>query len=131
MRPVPCGLARSAAKGLHGSIFTNFREKLAAQAEGFSSAGRGGPARTPEEAARVAASLGGPFVVKIQAWTTGWAAMGGVAFGTLADEAKEIAARLLAMKVGNFPVEHVLVEEAGDQARSLFGVAFDRRSERW
>lgn len=92
---------------------------------------RGGPARTPEEAARVAASLGGPFVVKIQAWTTGRAAMGGVAFGTSADEAKEIAARLLAMKVGNFPVEHVLVEEKLAIKHELFvSLSIDDRERR-
>jgi len=72
---------------------------------------RGGPAASPEEAERVAASIGGPCVVKIQAWTTGRAAIGGVAFADAPRQAAEHAKRMLAMTVGNFPITHVLVEE--------------------
>ena len=41
---------------------------------------RGSSARTAEEAVAAAAKLGGEVVVKIQAWTTGRAGIGGVAF---------------------------------------------------
>src|SRR5918992_2571321 len=37
---------------------------------------RGAPASSPEQAADVARQLGGPVVIKIQAWTTGRAALG-------------------------------------------------------
>lgn len=72
---------------------------------------RGSAASSPEEARRIAADLAGPVVIKIQAWTTGRKAMGGVAFANTPDEAAIAAQQLLAMKVGAFPVEQVLVEE--------------------
>lgn len=81
---------------------------------------RGGVARTAEEAAARAKELGGPCVVKIQAWTTGRAAIGGVAFAETADEAAAHAKRMLAMQVGNFPVTEVLVEERLQFAHELF-----------
>jgi succinyl-CoA synthetase beta subunit len=80
----------------------------------------GRAASTPREARDAAAELGGPCVVKIQAWTTGRAAMGGIVFTNSPAEAEQAAARLLAMKVGQFPVTHVLVEERLDLASELF-----------
>jgi succinyl-CoA synthetase beta subunit len=81
---------------------------------------RGGPASTASQAADIARSLGCPVVLKIQAWTTGRAAIGGVAFAGTPAEAESQAARLLAMRVGQFPVTEVLVEERLDIARELF-----------
>lgn len=81
---------------------------------------RGGPASTPDQAAEVAASLGCPVVLKIQAWTTGRAGLGGVAFADTPSEARSHAARLLGMTVGNFPVTHLIVEEKLPLARELF-----------
>src|SRR6267378_5154397 len=72
---------------------------------------RGCPARTAEEAVAAAAKLGGEVVIKIQAWTTGRADIGGVAFAKRPDEVRAHSQRMLAMKVGQFPVEAVLVEE--------------------
>src|SRR6266480_5369619 len=48
---------------------------------------------------------------KIPRWTTGRAGIGGVAFAKQPDVARGHAARMLEMKVGQFPVEAVLVEE--------------------
>jgi succinyl-CoA synthetase beta subunit len=75
---------------------------------------RGCPARTAEEAVAAAAKLGDEVVIKIQAWTTGRAGIGGVAFAKKPDEVRSHATRMLAMKVGQFPVEAVLVEEKMD-----------------
>src|SRR5207248_3094418 len=76
---------------------------------------RGRAASTPDEAVAVAKELldqkGSEVVVKIQAWTTGRAGLGGVAFAKKPDVARGHAARMLEMKVGQFPVEAVLVEE--------------------
>jgi hypothetical protein len=58
-----------------------------------------------------AKELGGEVVIKIQAWTTGRAGIGGVAFAEKPDDVRAHAASMLAMKVGQFPVEAVLVEE--------------------
>src|SRR5207248_8763210 len=81
---------------------------------------RGCPARTAEEAVAAAAKLGGEVVIKIQAWTTGRAGIGGVAFAKKPDEVLAHATRMLAMKVGQFPVEAVLVEEKIDIDREFF-----------
>src|SRR5919198_3478555 len=68
---------------------------------------RGSSARTAEEAVAAAGKLGGEVVIKIQAWTTGRAGIGGVAFARKPDELRTHAARMMAMKVGQFPVEAV------------------------
>src|SRR5437773_782462 len=59
-------------------------------------------------------------VIKIQAWTTGRAGIGGVAFAKKPADVRGHAARMLAMKVGQFPVEAVLVEEKIDIDREFF-----------
>jgi succinyl-CoA synthetase beta subunit len=81
---------------------------------------RGSPARTADEAVAVARKLGGEVVIKIQAWTTGRAGIGGVAFAEKPDDVRAHATRMLAMKVGQFPVEAVLVEEKIDIDREFF-----------
>src|SRR5713101_3735611 len=73
-----------------------------------------------ELAAGPAAAGGGEVVIKIQAWTTGRAGIGGVAFAKEPDDVRAHAARMLAMKVGQFPVEAVLVEEKIDIDREFF-----------
>ena len=60
------------------------------------------------------------MVIKIQAWTTGRAGIGGVAFAKKPDEVRAHATRMLAMKVGQFPVEAVLVEEKIEIDREFF-----------
>src|SRR5205814_3896442 len=81
---------------------------------------RGSPARTTEEAVAVAAKVGDEVVIKIQVWTTGRAGIGGIAFAKTPDEVRPHATRMLAMKVGQFPVEAVLVEEKIDIDREFF-----------
>src|SRR2546426_10795882 len=81
---------------------------------------RGSPARTAEEAVAAAAKLGGEVVIKIQAWTTGRAGIGGVAFAKKPDEVRDHAKRMLAIRVGQFPVEAVLIEEKIDIEREFF-----------
>jgi succinyl-CoA synthetase beta subunit len=80
----------------------------------------GSAARTAEEAVAAAAKLGGEVVIKIQAWTTGRAGIGGVAFAKRPDEVRAHATRMLAMIVGQFPVEAVLVEEKIEIDREFF-----------
>src|SRR5207302_426090 len=86
---------------------------------------RGRAASTADEAVSAAKELAadeksGEVVIKIQAWTTGRAGVGGVAFAKKPDEVRAHAARMLAMKVGQFPVEAVLVEEKIDIEREFF-----------
>src|SRR6266571_2166213 len=86
---------------------------------------RGRAASTADEAVAAAKELaagkkGGEVVIKIQAWTTGRAGIGGVAFAKEPDDVRAHAARMLAMKVEQFPVEAVLVEEKIDIEREFF-----------
>jgi len=77
----------------------------------------GAVASTPQEALKITQDLINDghaphgVVLKIQAWTTGRKAVGGVAFADTPQQAESIAKKLLAIKVGNFPVEQILVEE--------------------
>src|SRR3954453_913621 len=85
---------------------------------------RGRAASTPDEAVAVAKELldkkGSEVVIKIQAWTTGRAALGGVSFAKRPVDVRGHADRMLSMKIGQFPVEAVLVEEKLDIAREFF-----------
>src|SRR5881394_737916 len=81
---------------------------------------RGRAALNEDEAVRAAKELGSEVVVKIQAWTTGRAGIGGVVFAKKPEDVRAHATRMLAMKVGQFPVEAVLVEEKIDIDREFF-----------
>ncbi|MBT5657158.1 MAG: hypothetical protein HOI89_05195 [Phycisphaerae bacterium] len=76
--------------------------------------------RTPEEAEQIARDIGGPVVLKVQAWITGRKSKGGVLFADTPAESKAAAAQLLDMSFGNFPVEEVLVEQCLNIAHELF-----------
>lgn len=75
---------------------------------------RGGIATTPAQVEAVAAAIGGPVVVKIQAWTTKRADIGGLRFADTPSEAAAAAGELLGMRVASFEVDTVLVEERLD-----------------
>jgi succinyl-CoA synthetase beta subunit len=85
---------------------------------------RGRASSTADEAVaaanELASEVGGEVVIKIQAWTTGRAGIGGVAFAKKPDDVRAHAARMLAMKVGQFPVQAVLVEEKIAIEREFF-----------
>jgi succinyl-CoA synthetase beta subunit len=85
---------------------------------------RGRAAFTADQAVTVAKELADKganrVVIKIQAWITGRAGIGGVAFAKKPDEVRGHAARMLAMKIGQFSVEAVLVEEKIDIDREFF-----------
>src|SRR5438094_4028415 len=85
---------------------------------------RGRAASTADDAVAAAKEVtrknGGEVVIKIQAWTTGRAGIGGVAFAKKPADVRAHAARMLAIKVGQFPVEAVLVEEKIDIEREFF-----------
>src|SRR5437762_3487650 len=81
---------------------------------------RGRAASSTDEAIAAAKEFGGEVVIKIQAWTTGRAGIGGVAFAKNSDEVTAHAKRMLSMNVGQFPVETVLLEEKIDIDREFF-----------
>ncbi|MGD1146589.1 MAG: ATP-grasp domain-containing protein [Thermoanaerobaculaceae bacterium] len=89
---------------------------------------RGALAGSAADAAAVAVSIGGPVVVKAQAWTTSRAAQGLVRFAESAEAAGEAAAAILASDAGGFPIVEVLVEERVAIASERYaGVILDDR----
>lgn len=81
---------------------------------------RGRAVSSADDAVGAAEELGGEVVIKIQAWTTGRAGIGGVSFAKKPDDVRAHAERMLSMKLGQFPVEAVLVEEKIDIDREFF-----------
>jgi succinyl-CoA synthetase beta subunit len=87
---------------------------------------QGRMATTPEEARAVAEDVGGPVMVKAQAWVTGRAELGGIKKAATPDEAAAAAASMLGMKVKGFTVRQVLVEEQLDIVREFYaGIIVD------
>lgn len=80
---------------------------------------QGAVARTPDEAAKIAAPLG-RVVVKAQVPTGKRGKAGGIKLATNADEAKAHAARIIGMTIGGHPVEKVLVEQATPFTREFY-----------
>ena len=76
--------------------------------------------KSPDGAREAAVEIGGPVVLKVQAWVTGRKALGGVKFADTPDEAARDADALLGLRFGNFPVEEVLVEACLDIEHELF-----------
>jgi succinyl-CoA synthetase beta subunit len=81
---------------------------------------RGRVASSADEAVAAAKEFGGEVVIKIQAWTTGRAGIGGVAFAKKPEDVRAHTERMLTIKVGQFPVEAVLVEKKIDIDREFF-----------
>ena len=71
----------------------------------------GAVAASPAEVRAIAERLSRPVVLKIQVWVTGRAGLGGIQFADTPAEAEAKAATLLGMKVKNYVVDRVLVEE--------------------
>ena len=74
----------------------------------------GKPGNNPGEVYKIAREINGPVVLKVQAWTTGRAAIGGIQFADTPEEARSISEKLFGKQVGNFTVDMLLVEERLD-----------------
>lgn len=72
---------------------------------------KGDVAVVPEEARRIAKSLGKPVAIKAQVSVTGRFEAGGIKFANKADEAEKVAQELLGTVIKGLKVEKVLVEE--------------------
>ena len=79
---------------------------------------KGQMVETPGEAAEAAAEYG-EAVVKSQVLTGKRGKAGGIAFVSSPDQARQEAARLLAMEIQGLPVEKLLVEEKSLSTRSF------------
>jgi succinyl-CoA synthetase beta subunit len=84
-------------------------------------------ALTPEEAADIAASLGGTVVIKAQVLVGGRGKAGGVKLAHSPEEARDRARDILALTIKGLPVRKVLVTRAADIARELYlSILLDR-----
>jgi len=88
-------------------------------------------AATPEEAERIARKLGGTVVVKAQVHAGGRGKAGGVKLASSPEEARDVAAKILALTIKDLPVEKVLVTPAAEIATEAYaGIIVDRSSKR-
>ncbi len=81
---------------------------------------QGKVASSPEEVYLIAKEIGKPIALKIQVWITGRADLGGIKFAQNPEEAREISKKFFGMKVKNFIVEKVLVEEKLNIEKEFF-----------
>ena len=88
-------------------------------------------ATTPDEVAAIAKQYGGTVVVKAQVHAGGRGKAGGVKLAKSADEAKDIASRILGMQIKGITVQRVLVTPAADIATEAYvGIILDRASKK-
>lgn len=118
--PIPPGVGVENARKLSNVARLHEYQGKALLAKGGVEIPRGRVIHSSAEAVSAFEELGGPAVLKIQAWTTGRKSLGGVTFTDSARKAKSEARRLLSMVIGEFPVEEVLVEERLSIVDELF-----------
>ena len=91
----------------------------------------GDVATTPERAEELAQQYGTTVVVKAQVHTGGRGKAGGVKLAKTPKEAREVASKILGMKIKDLTVEKVLVTPAADIATEAYvGIIVDRASKR-
>lgn len=87
---------------------------------------RGGTAKTPEDAGRLAAEIGGPVVLKSQVLSGGRMKAGGVKFAETPPEAERAAAEILALEIaGQMPVCVSVEAKAPVTKEYYLGVTYD------
>lgn len=90
---------------------------------------RGRVASNSDEVKQIAEELGGRVVVKSQVLVGGRGKAGGIRLAKTAEEAQELANRILGMEIKGLPVRRVLVDEAvGIEKEIYLGITNDRAS---
>jgi succinyl-CoA synthetase beta subunit len=88
-------------------------------------------ATTAEEAERIAQRIGRTVVVKAQVHAGGRGKAGGVKLAKTAEEARDVASKILGMQIKGLTVEKVLVTDAADIASEAYvGIILDRASKK-
>jgi succinyl-CoA synthetase beta subunit len=105
--------------------FFEYESRAVLAREGIPVAG-GGLATTPDEAASIAADVGGPVVLKSQVLTGGRMKAGGVKFADTPEEAREHAASILELEINGHMPRGVLVGAKAPIAKEYYaGVIYD------
>jgi len=87
---------------------------------------KGGTAKTPAEAKRLAAEIGGPVVLKSQVLSGGRMKAGGVKFADTPEEAERAAADILKLSIRDqFPVCVSVEQKAAVKQEYYLGVTYD------
>ena len=88
-------------------------------------------AATADEAAAIAGDIGKKVVIKAQVHVGGRGKAGGIKFATGPDEARKVAAQILAMEIKGLPVRKVLVGECLDVKEEYYlGIIIDRKTQK-
>jgi succinyl-CoA synthetase beta subunit len=88
-------------------------------------------ATTPDEVEAIAKKIGGMVVVKAQVHTGGRGKAGGVKLAKTPEEARQVAERILGMKINGLTVYKVLVTSAADIASEAYvGIILDRATKK-
>ena len=88
-------------------------------------------ATTPDEVEAIAKKIGGMVVVKAQVHTGGRGKAGGVKLAKTPAEAREVANKILGMKINGLTVYRVLVTSAADIASEAYvGIILDRATKK-
>ena len=88
---------------------------------------KGFVAETAEQVRQIAAQIGKKVVVKSQVLVGGRGKAGGIKVAETADEAEQIAEKILVMTIKGLPVRKVLVDEAINISKEIYlGVVVDR-----
>ena len=88
-------------------------------------------ATTPEQVEAIAKRIGGMVVVKAQVHTGGRGKAGGVKLAKTPTEAREVATKILGMKINGLTVYTVLVTSAADIASEAYvGIILDRATKK-
>jgi succinyl-CoA synthetase beta subunit len=88
-------------------------------------------ATTPDEVEAIAKKIGGMVVVKAQVHTGGRGKAGGVKLAKTPAEAREVANKILGMKINGLTVYKVLVTAAADIASEAYvGIILDRATKK-
>jgi succinyl-CoA synthetase beta subunit len=88
-------------------------------------------ATTPDQVEAIAKKIGGMVVVKAQVHTGGRGKAGGVKLAKTPAEAREIASKILGMKINGLTVYKVLVTSAADIASEAYvGIILDRATKK-
>jgi succinyl-CoA synthetase beta subunit len=88
-------------------------------------------ATTAEDAEAIARKFGGTVVVKAQVHAGGRGKAGGVKLAKTPEEAREVAEKILKLRIKDLPVEKVLVTPAADiESEAYVGIIVDRASKK-
>ena len=103
--------------------------------EAFQRAGlplpRGQVVEDPDAAGKIAQTLAGPVVLKVQILAGGRGKAGGIKFAKTPTEARKLAKQMLELTIQGHPVRRILVEERLDISQEIYlGITVDRSQRR-